>query len=149
DAHRYADDHREQHREASELGRDREVLLHDVVHALVAQHERRSEVETGDSDDVALVLDVPRLVETELVVEVRQHRRRHRLVALTERAALDRAHHPERHEDDEEDDRNRPEDATDDELQHGASLALSEKRVGPRKAGPNPSIDSASRRSLW
>jgi len=45
-----------------------------------------------------------------------------RTLALSEWTALDRPHHPERHEHDEEDDRNRPEDATDDELQHLVAL---------------------------
>jgi hypothetical protein len=88
-----------------QLGRDAEVLLDDVVHRLVAQHERRAEIELRHAHDVALVLDVPRLVEAEIAIEVREHRRRDGALALAERAALDRAHHPERHEDDEEDDR--------------------------------------------
>ena len=54
-----------------ELERLREVLLDDVVHGPVAQHERRAEVEREDALHVERVLDVPGLVEVELPLEVR------------------------------------------------------------------------------
>ena len=131
DAERDADDDREQHREAAELRRDREVLLHDRVHVLVPQDERRAEIERRDVLDVLEVLLVPGLVEPELPVEVREHRRRHGALGLPEGAALDRPHHQERHEDDEEDDRDRPEDAADDELQHSSGSFLCRGGVNP------------------
>ena len=55
---------------STELERLREVLLDDVVHVVVAEHERRPEVERGDALDVERVLHVPRLVEVELSLEV-------------------------------------------------------------------------------
>src|SRR5207247_11063770 len=76
------------------------------------------QIKGEDVLDVLRVLDVPGPVEAEIPVEVRHHRRRHGTVGAPERTALDLAHHPERHEDDVEDDGNRPEDAPNDELQH-------------------------------
>ena len=129
---RDAEHDREEERVDAELDRLREVRLDDVVDVAAADDERRAEVERDDALDVVGVLDVPGLVEVELALEVALDGLRHRSLRLPERVALDLPHHHERQEDDDQDHRDRPEDAPDDELQHRLPLPASRR---PRTAG--------------
>src|SRR5581483_2266971 len=116
------------------------VLVDDVVDRLIALEHRRSEVIREDALYVEGVLNVPGLVEVELSLQVFLDRGRDVPLGVPKRISLDRAHHPEREEDDEEDHGDRPEDTPDDECGHVCGMKRrAEDRGGMPSGIPPPS----------
>jgi hypothetical protein len=109
----------------------------DVVHRLVAQHERGAEIEGEDSLDVVRVLHVPGVVEVELALQVRLDRGRYRPLRFAERVALDLPHEEEREQDHEQQHGDRPEEPPDYELRHRLAFA-SGRPQGRRQAAAPP-----------
>jgi hypothetical protein len=88
-----------------------------------------AEVEREDALDVTRVLHVPRVVDVELLLEIALDRLGHRALRRPERVPPDLAHHRERQEDHEEDDGDRPEEPSDDQLGHRSTASLSSRRA--------------------
>ncbi|MBA3243770.1 MAG: hypothetical protein H0T61_01150 [Actinobacteria bacterium] len=131
EAGRDAERNRPRCREEDELERDRRGALDDVVHGEVALDERRPEVERDDVLDVMGELDEPRLevveVAQEALVGLRDAdvplRRRERTAACAAEQGVGREH-------DEEDERDRPQDAPKDEAGKRHALDLPAPEVG-------------------
>jgi hypothetical protein len=115
-----------------ELPRDGKALLDDLVDRRVAVDERGPEVEGGDVPDVVSELDEPRILQAVVLLELRLERRRHAFVLEPEGAAAHAAQESEGDGHDEQEERDAPERAADDDPGQLSLLRSLSAKTGAR-----------------